>query len=90
MRNIVIVLATGAALAACAPTGRSGMPDHMTAPGHASGQAPAHVMNSMGGGSPEVHRPEPTFGQPRQNLGGPTPTITGGGQAGGQEVQHPR
>lgn len=82
------LLATAGTLVACAPATQR-MPDHVSAPGHASGSAPPHLMNSLGGGGgPEVHRPEPVSIPGRTNMGGPTPRITGGGGGGGQEINH--
>lgn len=51
----VAIAAAAAALTACTASNR-GVLDHSIAPGHASGRAPAHLMNAPGGG-PEVHRP---------------------------------
>ena len=63
-----------AALTACTAPNQNSM-DHSTAPGHASGQAPTHLMNAPGGG-PEVHHPA---SGPGTSIGAARLAPTGGG-----------
>lgn len=82
MHKYFAIAATAVLLTACTAASQNQM-EHSTAPGHASGQAPAHVMNAQGGG-PEVHYPAPT---PGGGVSGGTATLvpTGGGSP---EVAH--
>lgn len=74
MYKCIAIAAAAAALTACTATDQGSM-DHSTAPGHASGQAPTHLMNAPGGG-PEVHHPA---SGPGTRVGTARLAPTGGG-----------
>ena len=77
MHKYFAIAAAAVLLTACTAASQDQM-DHSNAPGHASGQAPTHLMNAPGGG-PEVHRPAPT---PGGGVSGGIARLapTGGGQ----------